>query len=90
MSDTAEFYVTMAEMERRLADAVANKATDPETYQAVSTEFAEWRRDVKILSGRKGSEFALAVKEGREDDLIAEGRSALSVALDAVVVTEEG
>lgn len=58
MSDhraVADFYNELAEREEELEEARAHKDESDEArerWQYVSTAFAEWRREVRVLAGR--------------------------------------
>lgn len=91
MSDSAAlaaFYTELAEKDVLYDHALSVKTSDPETYGREMAEYAEWRRDVKILAARKGAAKALAIKNGEDLEWI-DGRPE-GVAENASVVVEEG
>lgn len=59
-----EFYGAYVELMKRYSATKANRRDDPAAYEAAATELAEWRRDIRILSGRVGIETATAGREG--------------------------
>lgn len=59
-----EFFGTYVALMERYRATKANRRDDPAAYEAAAAELAEWRRDIRILSGRVGIETATAGREG--------------------------
>lgn len=51
-----DFDAELAQRDEELETARANLAADPETFELVSSEYAEWRRGIRLLAGRPANE----------------------------------
>lgn len=49
---TESFEDELARRDTELEAARGNRHTDPETWDRVKTEYAEWRRGIRLLAGR--------------------------------------